>query len=480
MTKLMPHTNGLTGYFTPETLDIKNKIWKNAVGMQNMSIYGNPVIEENSVHFDRSSYGIFTTAAPNIIYVIAKANSLTSEWCGLVTKHITTNSADYEFGLFSAPTSENCISINTNGGGFSEKDYTNYHIFVVSRCPNSGCLVYSNIFKTALCAQSNTQYYYGNYYINRAYRGSWLSNCGDVNIKMIAFGTSYHTPQQIEENIAFLLDDKNIKTQSRLSGADAVLQSYIMSYNKKQSYILNELSNNYINGVKYSNSAAIIDYQNNIFQDNGIVGYFDTTSIDLENKIWYNQKDSTNNITFTDAAIVDEGLQRIVENIGDFSCAIQPRVFYLICKKDEHDDDKCMISASTSKSLTSSSFTLWQAPNTMYTQSQSGAPYIRAPETDITKYNLLVMAAYEGVDSKNDNGISFFVNGKMLGFLKGHIFNNYSGKVGILKDLASTNSVGSDFIIKPTCLKFIAIGTEEHSPEQIIENSKFLMNKYMS
>ena len=75
------------------------------------------------------------------------------------------------------------------------------------------------------------------------------------------------------------------------------------------------------------------------------------------------------------------------------------------------------------------------------------------------------MAAYEGVDSKNDNGISFFVNGKMLGFLKGHIFNNYSGKVGILKDLASTNSVGSDFIIKPTCLKFIAIGTEEHSPE---------------
>ena len=205
MSESMPHLKGITGYFDISTIDTVNNKWVNAIdGGNDIAINGTITSDGESVHFGRSTYGVYAADVPQTIYALLKTNSLSSEWIGIIAKQLTSNTAAYEFGIFAAPLSSGFVSFNANGGSYSVSDWSDYHVFVISRQAN-GALIYVDDYKTAITAGDNSTAYGGNYYINKANRNSWQSNCGDVNIKMMAFGSTSHTPSEIAENIAFLL-----------------------------------------------------------------------------------------------------------------------------------------------------------------------------------------------------------------------------------------------------------------------------------
>ena len=207
----------------------------------------------------------------------------------------------------------------------------------------------------------------------------------------------------------------------------------------------------------------------------GIVGFFDTASVDISNGIWQNGIDGYNDITLNGGAIEDNSLKAVGGDIGDFATADTPKVIYIVVKKDEQEVDSCIIGIGRNANNNSYGFSLWLTGEN-YVCSQSGAPYINDYTAELGKYHCIAIACQSTIDSKNGNGIMFFVDGNLAGFLSGHLYGDYAGFVSMLREYCKSYMYLCE---NDTFIRSIAIGTQEHSVQQILQNSKYLMQKYM-
>lgn len=308
----------------------------------------------------------------------------------------------------------------------------------------------------------------------------------DMYVKSIAIFNCFQEDIDVIENSEELAIRYKLKSNDkiRLSGTDAVISSYIMNYNQERIQTLENLKNNYIEGVQFGDKNLIIQegQVQKTFNDNGLIGYFDLSSLDIENQIWYNQILGQNNIPLLNkekAYIEDNALKAVGDGIGDFICKTCPKVIYMVLKKDTFDDNKCILHTKQSSPYCS----IWDNSHG-YQLALGGSPYIQS-QVNTGEYICLTICFLSRVQTNTDGalnnicGAELFVNGAQAGILTDKNFiTQFLGTISFLRKISTSNTY-SNQCIQPTFLRFIGLGTEELPIEDIIFNSKFLVNKYI-
>lgn len=208
---------GIVGLFLPETRNISNSRWDNAINGGNAIMLTGGSANDNAVHFEVGEYGSFTVDEPNTVYVIAKmkhkpATMLPSEsavWYPVIAKHLSYDRINYGFDLFSEYTGDeisylafsalaNDILTKTNSDEYHVCCYTRTdnkaYFYVDAKCVGSASGVYRG-------------YYGGDMLINMSNRAGRIpdnNNVTKADIIMCAFGAAYHSPGIVANNMKYL------------------------------------------------------------------------------------------------------------------------------------------------------------------------------------------------------------------------------------------------------------------------------------
>ena len=155
------------------------------------------------------------------------------------------------------------------------------------------------------------------------------------------------------------------------------------------------------------------------------------------------------------------------------------KVIYIVLKKDTFDDNKCILHTKQSSPYCS----IWDNSHG-YQLALGGTPYIQS-QVKTGEYICLTICFLSEVQTNTDGalnnicGVELFVNGVQAGILTDKNFiTQFLGTISFLREITTSNTY-SNQSIQPTFLTFIGLGIEELPIEDIIFNSKFLVNKYI-
>lgn len=221
---VMPNMSGITGYFIPETRAVSEKQWRNHIAGGNPIEFSNVSESGHAVHLDKTSYGSYSTLEPNTVYCIFRCSlwimSSAIVWQPVITKNVTKDDVYYGFDLFS------CIDEYCSYGEaafsaissdlVSDTPTTSYVVCAYSRS-GSATRFFVNAseilksFDTSAAAAPVTAHsgnYGGKMLLNTTARSNSVPSnniIGEVDIIMCAFGTAYHTEEQIISNSRWLM-----------------------------------------------------------------------------------------------------------------------------------------------------------------------------------------------------------------------------------------------------------------------------------
>lgn len=202
----MPVMNGITGYFVPESLNIKSGLWENCLyNTDNNIVLTGGAIEGNSLRLTPEDHGLFTALSePNIIYAVVRLNSDYSETVNCILTKGAKN-ADPGFG-FNFLASENHIFYSSAAYDiYSDQDAGQYAVYSAVR-ENSKATFYINGVRRTSTVQSYTGNYENTFYLNyESFGGTLLDTPSDLSFIMCAFGAEPHTAEQIALNSEWLL-----------------------------------------------------------------------------------------------------------------------------------------------------------------------------------------------------------------------------------------------------------------------------------
>lgn len=230
----------------------------------------------------------------------------------------------------------------------------------------------------------------------------------------------------------------------------------------------------------------------------GIVGYFnmDTDSLDIVNMKWYNKMRNAateeliegfdyltlSSIEQNDTTIAPSfeagSLKVLGGQIEDFTCKAIPKVIYIIIKKDEADVDNCIISTSKKNSSLDGGFSIWQTNDFEKPDTIIDTPYVLGVQDNTELFHCLTIARQNTVNTDGKNGVMFFVDGVLMGFVDDNSYDNYGGKVSFLRFLTGDDTY-TGLCKTDAYIKAILIGTEEHSIKQILNNTTYLQKTYI-
>lgn len=209
-------TNGITGIFDTDTLDISNSLWLNQIeNGNNISLSGSfsqtQDLGHNALTISGTGYGEYaSTIQPATYYVVARALTVGSNWSAFIAKKVTMNSQAYRYDYAtyfntnsSSPQPLNCESSSTNK---VTAPCDNYH--VICRY-NGGLIVDGEIISQPIDISSD--YYGGAMELHRLYRSGWVSGSWTANYLFVAFGNADHTMGQALRNCKYLMKKYNVK-----------------------------------------------------------------------------------------------------------------------------------------------------------------------------------------------------------------------------------------------------------------------------
>lgn len=201
---LMPHTDGIMGYFDISSVDLANNKWGNRIsGGNDMDIINGGEIDSNALFLTSEQYGEFQMATePNTIYCVFKVITPTNQWKPIAGKKTTTTTASYALEL-SCSTSNNISVVLQGSEIYSSVLALDYHVACISRY-NGTAALYIDGTKIG-SNKSYTGNYGGSCYINRYYRSGFMHTPTDVKFKMCAFGYEPHDETAVSENSEFLM-----------------------------------------------------------------------------------------------------------------------------------------------------------------------------------------------------------------------------------------------------------------------------------
>lgn len=207
----MPDMNGITGYFVPENADVKNSIWKNSVLAGDPIVLTNVTKSGNVLEFTPNSYGIYTVDEPNTVYAIVrlKAHTPSGVWNQIISKSTTQIADRYEFNLtahlnyIDATTAGNDVTLSSQNTVFGVYAYTRAADAIVKG-------FFDGNYIGSAPRSSLRGRYGGKMGLNKSLRETGtIDPTTSVEFIMCAFGTDYHTDEQIIKNSQWLIQKLN-------------------------------------------------------------------------------------------------------------------------------------------------------------------------------------------------------------------------------------------------------------------------------
>lgn len=201
---------GIVGLFLPETRNISNSRWDNAISGGNAIMLTGGSASGNAVHLEVGEYGSYTVDEPNTVYAVVKAGVATEDCAHLISKRLTSvnNSPMHGFNLLS---------------GYADTDGNNFLYY--SSCTNDYDLVSDVNAATYHVVCYTRTNGYAHFYIDGVYIGKMLAETGLYDGKMLinsgittehddavtatdfvmcAFGAAYHSPGIVANNMKYL------------------------------------------------------------------------------------------------------------------------------------------------------------------------------------------------------------------------------------------------------------------------------------
>ena len=495
MVNLLPHRDNLLHFYDYHSYQDGVQVWKN-------ELKDNKDFILNGSSYDIDNDAIYLPQTTGYGYVATELGNAATMYA--VVKFLKVKN-------FSGSTWGITVCSNSSSNRlYYGQDASNYN-YICSNGSNSSTLESSTLDWAVICftVKNGIQKFYLNgklvctFYQEKNYNLKWAClNNGTTNndkppvsspfstgmyVRAIAVFNCFQNDIDIIENSEQLAVQYKLKANDkiRLSGTDAVISSYIMNYNQERIKTLESFKNNYIEGVQFGDKNLIIQegQVQKTFNNNGLIGYFDLSSLDIENQVWNNQILGQNNIPLLNkekAYIEDNALKAVGDGIGDFICKTCPKVIYIVLKKDTFDDNKCILQTKQSSPYCS----IWDNSHG-YQLALGGTPYIQS-QVKTGEYICLTICFLSGVQTDTDGalndicGTELLVNGVYAGTVTNKNFiKNFLGTISFLRKISTSNTY-SNQCIQPTFLRFIGLGIDELPIEDIIFNSKFLVNKYIS
>ena len=224
---------------------------------------------------------------------------------------------------------------------------------------------------------------------------------------------------------------------------------------------------------KKASETNLLPYQN------GIIGYFDYNSVNIENNIWKNLINNEVDIILNNPAIEDNSLYATSNTINNFLNDNEPYVFYIIVKKTDVEDLFCLLDIKRTTTDANKDFSIIVSKNNGCEISIQDENNFKLG-THFKDYECIAIARISNIDQQSTNAIGIFQNGKFIGTLNNAIYGDYGKEISFLKQYDVTTSSYINLISNHIYIRALVIGELEQSVNEIIENSKFLMNKYMS
>ena len=252
MSELMPHLDGITGYFDVSSVDLTNNKWLNRVNTNlvdkyDMDLINGGTIQNDALYLTAAQYGqLQMSADPQTIYCVFKVITLQKKWPPIVTRQMTSYSSGYGFALFANTSNYIYLSLTSNGI-VSNVIPDNYHVVCFTRKDGTAYLYIDGVLIGT--GESKNGYYGGFCHINRYHQGgSFVDDPTDVEYRMCAFGATYHNENIVKINTEFLLNGIKPKN-NRLAGTDAVAIAYAIARNQESAAALQELKKAYRDGT---------------------------------------------------------------------------------------------------------------------------------------------------------------------------------------------------------------------------------------
>lgn len=218
---------------------------------------------------------------------------------------------------------------------------------------------------------------------------------------------------------------------------------------------------------------------NSLPYNKGIIGWFDYSSIDIENNIWKNLINNEICISLNNPVIKDDSLYATANTIGNFLNSNEPYVYYAIIKKEDIEDLFCLLGIKRTTSDANKDFRIMISKD-------NGCEISIASEnnfklgTHFKDCECIAIARINNINQQSNNAVGIFKNGEFIGILNDALYGDYGGEISFLRQYDVTTSSYINSISNNIYIKTLVIGEKEQSINEVIENSKFLMNKYMS
>lgn len=212
-----------------------------------------------------------------------------------------------------------------------------------------------------------------------------------------------------------------------------------------------------------------------IFDYTNITHYYDLSSLDLTNLQW-NDTIGDANIILNGGSVDDNALKLGVNEWGEVVCD-EPDTIYIVYKKPVSGDTECIIGRGT-ETVTSTAkrdMTLYSYTSPSCRLSASGSPYIDA-DIDLTKYCIVAMVRMNNINTDGTNAIMLFIDGILYGYITDTNKIDYIGFITLNRHCIGENNYNA-YATENLYVKNIVFGGTQ-TVEQIVNNSKYLLQKY--
>ena len=199
---------------------------------------------------------------------------------------------------------------------------------------------------------------------------------------------------------------------------------------------------------------------------NGIVGYFDTTSVDISNNRWNNLLSGNHFVLPNGGAINNNALYLTSEQYGEFQMENEPQTFYCVFKVITPSNDWTpIISKMTTIESNYSALCLSCNPSNAISTIVQGKELVSS--TLANEYHVVCI-------SRNSNTVYFYIDGISAGTITSN--NGYYGGYCYLN-----RYYRDGFMHTPTDVEFkmCAIGDSYHSSSIVSGNTMFLLKKFL-
>lgn len=211
----MPHMDGVTGYFVPETQDVSNQVWRDMLGGNSITLNG-AIQSEKAVGLRENphSWGQLNIEEPIIIYIIVKYenDTLISRMSvpPVLTKGVYSQNQQgyYAFNVRGDKNLEFWTASGNNDALINNSDTTSFHVMCIAKTgDNSKILTYlDGNYVSSTPNPTKMGSYKGFYMLNNI--SHWTTPGVDYpwnfDYLMLAFGTQAHSAEQIKANSEWL------------------------------------------------------------------------------------------------------------------------------------------------------------------------------------------------------------------------------------------------------------------------------------